>query len=73
MRIGTTNDREPFAPDERKRHWLQFRQVRAFHPAIGRKEGGCEEIACELECIAAVNPRGHRQNNEFGLPKRLSP
>src|SRR5260370_12740138 len=36
--------------------------------ALGGKEGGCEEIACELECIAAVNPRGHRQNSEFGLP-----
>src|SRR5260370_20885894 len=36
--------------------------------ALGGKEGGCEEIACELECIAAVNPRERRQNSEFGLP-----
>ncbi len=30
-----TSDREPSAPDERKRHGPRFRQVRAFHPAFG--------------------------------------
>src|ERR1019366_5190793 len=29
----STNDREPSAPSERKRHGPQSRQVRAFHPA----------------------------------------